>query len=163
MNYEEYKRSRIELSDLVSQQYEITDKSEYDKAVNVTEKPSVLLKNTTTRLEYEQLRVLVMGKFSSGKSTFLNGLLGEVLLPAKATPTTAVIGEIRYAEKSEITLLPKKGKWKGGDEPFSIKKEELKDYIIIDNMLSHMMHQRFSCCYMIYRRGKPCRVLLCNI
>jgi len=84
------------------------------------------------QLNEDTLRVLVMGKFSSGKSTFLNALMGQKLLPAKPTPTTAVIGEIVYSDNAGATLFPKKG-YAGGNKPFCIKVEELSKYIVIDH------------------------------
>ena len=133
MNYEGFKLARTQLANMVEGQLSVVRSSDYDSVVNTTEKPSVLLAETNKRLKDENLRVLVMGKFSSGKSTFLNGLLGRPLLPMKAIPTTAVIGEIRYSDTEKIVLLPKKGKWHGGDAPFEISASELSKYITIDN------------------------------
>ena len=42
--------------------------------------------------------VVVIGEFNSGKSTFVNALLGEELLPMGITPTTEYIELIRYNE-----------------------------------------------------------------
>jgi len=148
MNYEGYKTARWELSELVEKQLCIIESSGYDEVVKTAEKPSELLRDTSERLKDEQLRVLVMGKFSSGKSTFLNGLLGEALLPMKATPCTAVISEIRYAEQGEITLIPKKGKWKDGDDPFVIPKSEIKDYITIDHTADEKKENPFKKMYL---------------
>lgn len=133
MNYEGFKLARTQLANMVEGQLSVVRSSDYDSVVNTTEKPSVLLAETNKRLKDENLRVLVMGKFSSGKSTFLNGLLGRPLLPMKAIPTTAVIGEIRYSDTEKIVLLPKKGKWHGGDAPFEISASELSKYITIDH------------------------------
>ena len=90
------------------------------------------LTDASRQLNDDTLRVLVMGKFSSGKSTFLNALMGKKLLPAKPLPTTAVIGEIVYAETPEAILHPKKGH-AGGEEPFTIKIEDFEKYIVIDH------------------------------
>lgn len=133
MNYEGFKLARTQLANMVEGQLSVVRSSDYDSVVNTTEKPSALLAETNKRLKDENLRVLVMGKFSSGKSTFLNGLLGRPLLPMKAIPTTAVIGEIRYSDTEKIVLLPKKGKWQGGDTPFEISASELGQYITIDH------------------------------
>ena len=43
------------------------------------------------RLQSERVKLLVVGEFSRGKSTFINALLGEPLLPSRVTPTTAGI------------------------------------------------------------------------
>lgn len=40
--------------------------------------------------------VVIIGEFNAGKSTFVNALLGEDLLPTGITPTTEVIELIRY-------------------------------------------------------------------
>lgn len=133
MNYEGFKLARTQLASMVEGQLSVVRSSDYDAVVNTTDKPSVLLAETNKRLKDENLRVLVMGKFSSGKSTFLNGLLGRPLLPMKAIPTTAVIGEIRYSDTEKIVLLPKKGKWQGGEAPFEILASELGKYITIDH------------------------------
>ncbi len=42
--------------------------------------------------------VVVVGEFNSGKSSFINALLQDDLLPTGITPTTEVIELIRYAE-----------------------------------------------------------------
>jgi GTPase SAR1 family protein len=41
------------------------------------------------------LRVAVVGAFSSGKSTFVNALIGRKVLPTKVEPTTATVTEVR--------------------------------------------------------------------
>lgn len=45
--------------------------------------------------------VAVIGEFNAGKSTFVNALLGEELLPMGITPTTETIEVIRYSETAE--------------------------------------------------------------
>lgn len=45
------------------------------------------------------LMVVVVGEFNAGKSTFINALLGDDLLPTGITPTTEVIELIRYGEQ----------------------------------------------------------------
>ncbi|MGJ3238881.1 MAG: dynamin family protein [Anaerolineae bacterium] len=43
--------------------------------------------------------VVVIGEFNAGKSSFVNALVGEKLLPMGITPTTEFIELIRYAEE----------------------------------------------------------------
>lgn len=124
---EQFKRFTGNLLGIVNTQTAITTKADLgDRDALST------LNDTGRQLNEDSLRVLVMGKFSSGKSTFLNALMGKAFLPAKPTPTTAVIGEIVYADNPEIVLYPKKG-YSGGDKPFNIKVEELEHYIVIDH------------------------------
>ncbi|MBZ0301746.1 MAG: dynamin family protein, partial [Anaerolineae bacterium] len=42
--------------------------------------------------------VVIIGEFNAGKSTFVNALLGEELLPMGITPTTETIELIRYSD-----------------------------------------------------------------
>ena len=45
-------------------------------------------------------KVLVMGKFKNGKSTFINALVGKVMMAARATACTAVIATVEYGENT---------------------------------------------------------------
>jgi len=54
-------------------------------------------------LDEHVLRVTVLGEFSTGKSTLINALLGEHLLPTRVTPTTAVITKLVHGP--EYTAL----------------------------------------------------------
>jgi small GTP-binding protein len=49
--------------------------------------------------------VVIVGEFNAGKSTFVNALVGDELLPTGITPTTEYIEMIRYA--SQKTREPK--------------------------------------------------------
>lgn len=49
---------------------------------------------TTRRLDRAQLRVLVLGEIKQGKSTLINALLGQLLLPSGVTPTTGAVVQI---------------------------------------------------------------------
>lgn len=50
-------------------------------------------------------KILVMGKFKNGKSTFINALLGRFMLAARATATTAVIAVVEYGEHDDIVQV----------------------------------------------------------
>jgi len=80
------------------------------------------------RVENDAFHVMVVGDMKRGKSTFVNALLGEQVLPVKATPATAVITEVRYGE-APVALL-----WREGEaEPKEIHPRDLIREIIIDN------------------------------
>lgn len=52
------------------------------------------------KLREDTFKVVVMGRFKVGKSTFINALLGSGdVLPAQATPCTAVINEVKYSKE----------------------------------------------------------------
>ena len=54
---------------------------------------------------YMPIDIMVIGKFSTGKSTFIHALLGENLLKMEETPTTTMITKICYGEKDIIKVI----------------------------------------------------------
>ncbi|MBR1838628.1 MAG: dynamin family protein [Bacteroidaceae bacterium] len=130
MNPEEFKKYLADLKNITYQQKAISQKSGIDNQKKDVTSMSELLANVENQLSNNKLNVLVMGRFNSGKSTFLNALMGRALLPAKAKPTTAVIGEISYAETPGATLYPKKT----GEKPKEISIEELEKYVVIETL-----------------------------
>lgn len=55
------------------------------------------LRDAANDLREMFLLVTIIGEFNAGKSTFVNALIGEPLLPVGITPTTDMIEVIRYA------------------------------------------------------------------
>lgn len=56
------------------------------------------------RLRTNELTVLVAGQFKRGKSTFINALLGEELLPTGALPLTSVATMIHYGQSARAIV-----------------------------------------------------------
>lgn len=56
------------------------------------------------KLVSDNFKVLVIGEFKNGKSTFINSLMGKKILPAYSTPCTAVINEVIYGKEPKATL-----------------------------------------------------------
>jgi small GTP-binding protein len=50
--------------------------------------------------------LVVVGEFNSGKSAFLNALVGARIMPEGVTPTTSVINLLQYGETQDETMLP---------------------------------------------------------
>ncbi|HEY6794419.1 MAG TPA: dynamin family protein, partial [Kineosporiaceae bacterium] len=80
------------------------------------------------RLAGDGFQVMVVGDFKRGKSTFVNALLGQRILPVKATPTTAVITQVRFSEEAAAFLYRVEG-----EEPERIDPRDLDRRITIDN------------------------------
>jgi FtsZ-binding cell division protein ZapB/GTPase SAR1 family protein len=55
-------------------------------------------------------RLMVLGDMKRGKSTFLNALLGENLLPSDVNPCTALLTVLRYGETKKVTVYFKNDK-----------------------------------------------------
>lgn len=49
-------------------------------------------------------RLLVLGDMKRGKSTFLNALIGDNLLPSDVNPCTAVLTVLRYGPQRKVTV-----------------------------------------------------------
>lgn len=49
-------------------------------------------------IEQDAYAFVVVGEFSTGKSTFINGLIGQSILPTGITPTTSTINVLQYGE-----------------------------------------------------------------
>ncbi|TLD87011.1 dynamin family protein [Helicobacter sp. MIT 05-5294] len=60
--------------------------------------------------ENEPMQIAVIGQFSSGKSTFLNALLGQDILPTGITPITSKVCKICYGEDYILEILYKDGR-----------------------------------------------------
>lgn len=124
---EQFTTSCNKLISLVNAQAELSIQAELGNDTTVNE-----LRTAGRQLSDNMLRVLVMGIFNAGKSSFLNALMGQYLLPTKPIPATAIIGEIIYADKPSATLYPKKGT-SSGSKPIEVKIEDLDKYILIDH------------------------------
>lgn len=81
--------------------------------------------------------VLVMGMYSSGKSSLINALLGESLLPSGFLPVTAVLCQLEYSERKELIVYQKADAY--GEVPPIVltnpDRQTLSRYASIDNEL----------------------------
>jgi small GTP-binding protein len=54
----------------------------------------------------ELFLLVIVGEFNSGKSAFINALVGQEVMPEGVTPTTAVINLLRHGDEQTETMLP---------------------------------------------------------
>src|SRR4028119_1646228 len=77
-------------------------------------------------------RLLVLGDMKRGKSTFLNALIGENLLPSDVNPCTGLVTILRYGSEKKVTLYfndgqsPKKLDFKNFKQNYTIDPAEAK-------------------------------------
>jgi GTPase Era involved in 16S rRNA processing len=64
------------------------------------------------KLEAERFHLVVLGEFNHGKSTFVNALLGQDVLPTGITPTTAAINHVVYAQNPTAKVVLSSGESK---------------------------------------------------
>lgn len=77
------------------------------------------------KLEAERFHLVVLGEFNHGKSTFVNALLGQEILPTGITPTTASINHVVWAPSptARVMLLSGEGQ--------PLDPSQLKDWVTV--------------------------------
>ena len=95
--------------------------------------PREIINDLISKVEKDVFKVMIVGEFSTGKSTFLNALLGEDILPMAVRPTTATINLIKYSENKSADIhffgeRDENGKEISGGKTEKIELSELKDY-----------------------------------
>jgi GTP-binding protein EngB required for normal cell division len=78
------------------------------------------------QLDQDKIHLAVLGQFKRGKSSFLNALLGENVLPVSVIPLTSVPTYIRYGEERSVRVRFNGG---GADHLSSPSSEELRAFL----------------------------------
>ncbi len=87
----------------MSQTIKTSDKTTFEREIQD-------LELTTQSLQSGVFRLLVLGDMKRGKSTFLNALIGENLLPSDVNPCTAVLTILRFNQQKQVTVYFNDGK-----------------------------------------------------
>ena len=95
MDLKEYEQRKFILTEIVRSAQEI--KTENREAAS---EAAALL----ARLAEDRFNLLVVGRFSRGKSTLMNALLGKDYLPTGIVPLTSVITTVRYGSRNKVIL-----------------------------------------------------------
>lgn len=77
------------------------------------------------KIESERFHLVVLGEFNHGKSTFVNALLGQDVLPTGITPTTASINHVVYAPNltARVVLLSGESRY--------LEPSQLQDWVTV--------------------------------
>ncbi len=81
-------------------------------------------------------RLLVLGDMKRGKSTFLNALIGENLLPSDVNPCTALLTVLRYGSQKQVTIY-----FKNGNTPQQLDFQSFKQNYTIDPAEAKQLEQ----------------------
>ncbi len=81
------------------------------------------LKEIKNKLLANKFHLVVLGQFKRGKSTFINSIIGDKILPTSVIPLTSIVTILTYGQKELIKVIFEQG---GAKE---IKREELKDWV----------------------------------
>ncbi len=147
--YQDFKEKQVKLAGLISETSKII-------AGLKMEQYAKTLDGLSKKIASDNLKIQVLGTFKNGKSTFINSLLGQEILPAYATPTTAIINEVKYGKEPKAVLyfmnpLPEKMHNEIADKamehmkkynmknipPLEIPYDEIEDYVVIPMGMEH--------------------------
>lgn len=95
--YAEFKEKQIKLSQLIWDTMSIIEQLNMNK-------DKAYLNELINKVNNDNFKIQVVGTFKNGKSTFINSFLGSDVLPAYATPCTAVINEVKYDKEKKALL-----------------------------------------------------------
>lgn len=85
------RKTGLEVIQKLSEQKELRDFSEFETQ----------LKHFQKRFQDEELRIAVVGEFSSGKSTFINALIGQDILKHALQETTATLTRLVNVDQND--------------------------------------------------------------
>src|SRR5271157_3642055 len=54
--------------------------------------------------ENPPIDVAILGQFKAGKSSFINSLIGQAILPVGVIPVTTVITRLQYGERERVLV-----------------------------------------------------------
>jgi len=63
------------------------------------------LKEVRVKLAENRFHLVVLGQFKRGKSTFINSILGDKVLPTSVVPLTSIVTLLKYGDKEQIEVI----------------------------------------------------------
>jgi len=95
MNLKQYEQEKFDIADIIRSTQAINTKDDGLRSG---------CRDLLTRLAEDRFNLLVVGRFSRGKSTLMNALLGGDHLPTGIVPLTSVITTVRYGSQKQVVL-----------------------------------------------------------
>ncbi|KAI4340219.1 hypothetical protein MLD38_025079 [Melastoma candidum] len=122
------------------------EKSLLTKAINVIQMAAPLMEEVSLLIDAvaqidEPFMLVIVGEFNSGKSTFINALLGNRYLKEGVVPTTNEITFLRYAE-SDATGKERCERHPDGQYICYLHASILKEMVIVDTPGTNVILQR---------------------
>src|SRR5579872_1696464 len=95
---------------------------EFSRQLNLKDSIA-LIQEVARRLSEHRFTVAVVGEFKTGKSTFVNALLGVDVVPTDVVPATATLNRMTYGLESSIEVVYKDGRKE------AVAFDKLKEYV----------------------------------
>ena len=117
MQLTQYKEKISALSDCLKKVQNISNELKMDNS-------GTQINSVNSRLVEDVFRLVIVGEFSRGKSTFVNALLRRKIFPAFKNPTTAIISKVVYGDTPQFQIY-----YNGNSTPESLTEENFKNLI----------------------------------
>jgi len=115
MNLKEYERAKFSLTEIVRSAQAIDSKDSDLQSAS---------RELLTRLADDRFNLMLVGRFSRGKSTLINAVLGHPYLPTGILPLTSVITTVRYGSRPQAVL-----NFRNAGFPREIPLSQLPEYV----------------------------------
>lgn len=119
INYGSYAGYKETVGNLTADLQELLKLSEEIALVNTAES----IKETLEKAKDEHFEVAIVGEFKRGKSTLINALLGQEVLPADVLPATATLNRVTYSTEPYVQV-----EYKNGDSE-RVEIDRLEEYV----------------------------------
>ena len=115
-NYIDYHRVKISLVEDLRKIQNFSIRLQLNKSIG-------LIEDVISRFTNKSFSIAIVGEFRRGKSTLINALLGQEILPSAVRPTTATLCRVRYGLDPVVKLIFKDSRQQDVDI------NQLKDYV----------------------------------
>ncbi len=105
LNYGSYTAYRETVGKLAERLSQLLEYSETLALENTAKS----IKDTIEKVANEHFEVAIVGEFKRGKSTLINALLGQEVLPADVLPATATLNRVTYSREPYVSVIYKDG------------------------------------------------------
>lgn len=105
LDYSSYQSFRKTVTGLVESLIKLQEYSDHLGLVNTSRS----INDTVDKVANEHFEVAIVGEFKRGKSTLINALLGQEILPADVLPATATLNRVTYSQTPYVIVEYKNG------------------------------------------------------
>ncbi|MBO5575398.1 MAG: dynamin family protein [Ruminococcus sp.] len=119
IDYGSYSAYKQTMENLTADLEELLELSDEINLVNTAKS----LEETIAKTKDEHFEVAIVGEFKRGKSTLINAMLGQEVLPADVLPATATLNRVTYSTEPYVQVEYKNG----NSERVDI--DRLEDYV----------------------------------